>query len=93
MTVLAGVERVNGRQFVKLSVSDTGIGMDKEALSRLFEPFFSTKAIGTGLGLAIAKRNVDLIGGIIDVESEKGRGTTVYLHLPVAEAPTSVEAG
>ncbi len=76
---------VSGKPFVEVAVTDTGIGMDAEALTRLFEPYFSTKAIGTGLGLAIAKRNIALNGGTITVESQKGKGTTVYLNLPVAE--------
>jgi signal transduction histidine kinase len=56
--------------------------MDEEARARVFEPYFSTKATGTGLGLPIARRNVELSGGQIQVESEKGRGTTVILRLP-----------
>jgi len=55
-----------------LSVADTGTGMDPEALRRIFEPYFSTKATGTGLGLTIAKRNVELNGGQIHVESALG---------------------
>jgi len=62
---------------------DTGVGMDPEALRRIFEPYFSTKAIGTGLGLTIAKRNVELNGGTIDVRSDRGVGTTVTIALPV----------
>jgi signal transduction histidine kinase len=69
---------------VVLRVRDTGVGMDEEALSRVFEPYFSTKATGTGLGLPIARRNVELSGGRIDVESAKGVGTTVILRLPTA---------
>ena len=57
--------------------TDTGVGMDPEALARIFEPYFSTKATGTGLGLTIAKRNVELNGGTIEVASERGVGTTV----------------
>ena len=67
---------------VRISVSDTGSGMDEEALSRAFEPYFSTKASGTGLGLPIAKRNVELSGGTIAVTSERDRGTTVEIALP-----------
>jgi signal transduction histidine kinase len=67
---------------VRLDVTDTGIGMDAESIQRIFEPYFSTKAIGTGLGLTIAKRNVELNGGDISVASERGRGTTVTMRFP-----------
>jgi nitrogen fixation/metabolism regulation signal transduction histidine kinase len=69
---------------VHVQVSDTGVGMDHEALSRAFEPYFSTKATGTGLGLPIAKRNVELNGGTIAVTSERDRGTAVEIALPVS---------
>ena len=69
---------------VIIRISDTGVGMDPEALERAFEPYFSTKATGTGLGLPIAKRNVELTGGTIAVTSERDRGTTVELTLPTA---------
>jgi len=69
---------------LELTVSDTGVGMEPEALARVFEPYFSTKAVGTGLGLAIARRNVELNRGTIAVESERGRGTRVLITLPIA---------
>ncbi|MBI1876441.1 MAG: HAMP domain-containing protein [Acidobacteria bacterium] len=69
---------------VRLDISDTGVGMDPEALARIFEPYFSTKATGTGLGLTIAKRNIEMIGGTIEVQSARGRGTTVTLMMPRA---------
>jgi signal transduction histidine kinase len=72
------------RHTVRLSFADTGTGMDPEALHRIFEPYFSTKATGTGLGLTIAKRNVELNGGTIHVQSALGKGTTVTIELPVA---------
>ncbi|HZI81022.1 MAG TPA: HAMP domain-containing sensor histidine kinase [Vicinamibacterales bacterium] len=72
--------------FVAIRVSDTGGGMDPEALARAFEPYFSTKATGTGLGLPIAKRNVELSGGTVAIESERERGTTVIVRLPIAPA-------
>jgi two-component system sensor histidine kinase AtoS len=56
--------------------------MDDAAVDRVFEPYFSTKAIGTGLGLTIAKRNVELHGGTIRVASRRGIGTTVTVRLP-----------
>ena len=56
--------------------------MDENAVSKIFQPYFSTKATGTGLGLTIAKRNVELNGGTIHVASKRGAGTTVTLTLP-----------
>ena len=73
----------NADSRVRISVADTGAGMDHEALARAFEPYFSTKTTGTGLGLPIAKRNVELNGGTIEVKSERDRGTVVEIHLPV----------
>ncbi len=69
---------------VTLRIHDNGVGMDDEALARVFEPYFSTKTTGTGLGLPIARRNIELSGGSIDLDSGKGRGTTVIVRLPVA---------
>ena len=79
------LSEVDGPSTVRLSVADTGSGMDPEALRRIFEPYFSTKATGTGLGLTIAKRNVELHGGRIQAESTLGKGTTVTIELPVGE--------
>jgi signal transduction histidine kinase len=67
---------------VRLSIADSGVGMDDEALERMFEPYFSTKTTGTGLGLPIARRNIELNGGSVDVQSTKGVGTTVTIRLP-----------
>lgn len=67
-----------------ITISDTGVGMDEEALSRIFEPYFSTKASGTGLGLTIAKRNVELHGGTIGLTSQRGLGTRVTVTLPAS---------
>ena len=74
------------RRRSRSSVTDTGVGMDEEALARVFEPYFSTKTTGTGLGLPIARRNVELNGGSIEVRSAKGAGTTVIVRLPVARS-------
>jgi signal transduction histidine kinase len=67
---------------VAVTLADTGIGMDPEALARVFEPYFSTRTSGTGLGLTIAKRNIESTGGTIVVASARGRGTTVTVWLP-----------
>jgi nitrogen fixation/metabolism regulation signal transduction histidine kinase len=77
---------------VVVELSDTGLGVDEDALQRMFEPYFSTKATGTGLGLTIAKRNVELHGGRISISSEKGAGTTVVFTLPLANAATAAGA-
>jgi len=64
-------------------VKDEGSGVHADDLARLFEPFFTTKSKGIGLGLAVSRQIVNLHGGSINIESEKGRGTTVTVSLPI----------
>ena len=69
--------------FVEVSFKDTGVGMSKENMKKIFTPFFTRKAKGMGVGLAICKRLVDSHGGSIDVESEEGKGSTFTVNLPI----------
>ena len=79
----AGIEFPGGRgPWLSLTIADTGIGVAPENMSKLFQPFFTTKANGTGLGLAITRRIVEDHHGIITAQSEPNRGTTVTILLP-----------
>jgi two-component system cell cycle sensor histidine kinase/response regulator CckA len=71
-------------EICRLTISDTGTGMDKETLGRIFEPFFTTKSEGTGMGLATAYGTINSYGGLFEVKSEPGRGTTFSIYLPLS---------
>lgn len=70
-------------EFVRITVSDTGVGMSKETMRQIFEPLFTTKPSGTGIGLAVAHQMVQQQGGKIFVESREGAGTSFHLFIPV----------
>ncbi len=72
-------------KFVNFEIADTGNGISSENLSKIFEPYFSTKETGTGLGLAIVHKIVEIHNGTIEVESTQGKGTKFTVKLPRAE--------
>jgi CheY-like chemotaxis protein len=81
--------RPAGPEFVTVSVSDTGCGIPADQIDRIFEPFFTTKDVGrgTGLGLSQVYGFAQQSGGMVRVESEVGRGTTITLQLPLTSKP------
>ncbi len=88
ITVAARQGRENGRDWITLSVADSGIGMTPEQMGRLFQEFSqassatASKYGGTGLGLTISRRFCQMMGGDIMVASEPGRGSTFTIRLP-----------
>jgi len=83
-TVLAKFQK--GERLVKIRISDTGVGIEREDLERIFDPFFTTKEPdkGTGLGLSISLRIVESMGGKIRVESEVGKGSAFEVYFPAS---------
>ena len=78
-------KKVTAGEYIDLEVSDTGSGMDKKTLERVFDPYFTTKekGDGTGLGLALADAIVEKNDGFYEVNSEPGKGTTFHLYFPI----------
>ncbi len=83
----------SAERFLVIGVTDTGTGIPPEHMSHIFEPFYTTKPVGegTGLGLAAVAATVDEMGGAVALETAVGRGTTVELYLPVADATSLSE--
>ena len=81
--------KLGAGRYVRLSVADTGVGMDEATIARAVEPFFSTKGVGkgTGLGLSMVHGLASQLGGALTIQSRRGVGTNVELWLPISEAP------
>jgi PAS domain S-box-containing protein len=79
--------------YVAISIEDQGVGMPREHLSRVFDPYFTTKQKGSGLGLATAYSIIKRHGGLITVESEAGKGSVFHIYLPAAQEEGRREPG
>ncbi|WP_243434981.1 ATP-binding protein, partial [Pseudomonas sp. 100_A] len=81
-------------RYVRLSVADSGVGMDDTVRARAIEPFFSTKGIGkgTGLGLSMAHGLALQLGGALTIQSRLGLGTNVEIWLPSTDEPVQAES-
>ena len=81
------ISYLNEEKDIEIQVSDTGGGIPKDDLIKIFDPYYTTKSSGTGLGLAIAHNIVEAMGGTITVTSQAGKGTIFRLVIPVKEKP------
>jgi PAS domain S-box-containing protein len=72
-------------RYVKITIADTGIGIPKENLTRIFDPYFTTKTKGSGLGLSTALSIIRKHSGHIEIDSEQGKGTSVHIYLPASD--------
>lgn len=80
---IAAEDPEDGRGWIEIVVSDTGVGIEAAQIERIFQPFFTTKAHGIGLGLPITRRLIEDHGGYIRVEGQFGYGTSMVVHLPM----------
>ena len=76
------VDCVRDGEYARVSIADTGTGIDEEKIQKIFDPFFTTKENGTGLGLAIVRKFIEFHSGFIHVKSELGEGTVFDVFLP-----------
>jgi CheY-like chemotaxis protein len=89
----AGRKSLSPGDYVHISIADTGVGIKPEVLPRIFDPYFTTKETGSGLGLAATYSIVKKHSGLINVESEHGRGTTFHIWLPALRKSAAAKEG
>ena len=89
--VKTSMGKLNGKDCITIKIKDFGCGIPQENLSKIFEPFYTTKGQkGTGLGLAVVWGIIEKHDGKIEVESKPGKGTTFMIKLPVTENFTTL---
>jgi nitrogen-specific signal transduction histidine kinase/ActR/RegA family two-component response regulator len=79
-------------EYIKISIKDSGVGIPEEYRKKIFDPFFTTKKSGSGLGLATSWSIIKRHNGILDLESELGKGSTFHIYLPVSSETVNMEA-
>jgi len=89
--LLGGAGTPNRPKYVEISVSDTGSGISREQIDKIFRPFYTTKRGGTGLGLSLSRRIIGQHGGTLTAESEVNKGSRFIIHLPMREAVEEVQ--
>lgn len=90
--VLGGSAAPNRPNYVEISVTDTGAGISRDQIEKIFRPFYTTKRGGTGLGLSLCRRIIGQHGGTLTVESELTKGSRFIIRLPMREAVEEVHA-
>ena len=85
-----GIPQLTDGKYVEIAIQDNGIGISEEYLSKIFDPYFTTKAKGSGLGLATGYSIIKNHGGVIHVSSKVGKGTIFYVYLPAIEAEKEI---
>ncbi len=81
----------DGASLVEIQVQDTGTGIPRETMKKIFNPFFTTREKGSGLGLAIVQTIIDNHSGEIEVVSQQGQGATIIIRLPLTQPESEAE--
>lgn len=86
IVIKTGIENILGKDTAVIRIIDTGCGMTDEELQQCFDPFYTSKKVwqGTGLGMAVSYRIIQTLRGTVKITSQKGSGTTVEIHIPIA---------